>query len=199
MAKLQKISSEDSPASKPIHPAGSSALARPLRFCAFFLLALTVALGLYLLAIALWEPKVSWLVTGLSGSVAQVVSLCLNLVGTPSSAQGPYISTDRLQLEIVLECTGFYESLILMAAVVAYPCPWKRKLLGLFLFIGLIYVINLVRMAGLAVIGQYSMQLFNLAHVFVVRISSILIIVILWLWWIKSIALHEKRETPLSG
>ena len=168
-------------------------LSRPLRFCALFLLTLVLLLGLYILGLALWKPKVDLVITGLMASVARVVGLFLKLLGLPCTVQDNLIMMDTLNLEIILQCTGFYETLIVAAAVLAYPSPLKRKLKGVVLFVALIYVVNLARMILLALIGRHSMELFNLVHLYVLEITSILIIIGMWLLWIWKLSGHEKQ------
>jgi archaeosortase B (VPXXXP-CTERM-specific) len=168
-------------------------LSRPLRFCALFLLTLVLLLGLYILGLALWKPKVDLVITGLMASVAEVVGLFLKFLGLPCTVQDNLIMMDTLNLEIILQCTGFYETLIVAAAVLAYPSPLKIKLKGVMLFVALIYVVNLARMILLALIGRHSMQLFNLVHLYVLEITSILIIIGMWLLWIWKLSGHEKQ------
>ena len=167
-------------------------LTKPLRFCGLFLLILVLALGAYLFVLAKWPQAADAFLSGLMSSVAQAVSFFLNILGFESQVNGRTIMTDKLALEIIVECTGFYESLILVAAVLAYPARLTRKLLGVLIFLVLIYLINLFRMVSLSLIGQYSMSLFELVHLYVLRISSLLIIVLLWMLWILKAGASEK-------
>jgi archaeosortase B (VPXXXP-CTERM-specific) len=151
-----------------------------------------ILLGLYILGLAVWRPKIDLLVSRLMDSVAGATGSVLRLLGQACIVQNNLITMDRLSLEIVLQCTGFYETLIVAAAILAYPATFQRKLKGLLLFVALIYVINLGRMTLLALIGQHSQTLFDLVHLYVFEITSILIIIAMWLLWIWRLSGHEE-------
>ncbi len=174
------------------HIAKSALLANPLKFCGWFLAILVIMLIVYLFFLARWPQSADAFLSGLMNVVARAVSWGLRVLGFSNQVEGRTILTDRLSLEIVVECTGFYESLILIAAVLAYPSRLNRKLVGVVVFLILIFAVNLLRMIGLSLIGQYSMSLFNLVHLYVLRISSILIIVLLWVLWILKAEPGEK-------
>jgi exosortase H (IPTLxxWG-CTERM-specific) len=61
-------------------------------------------------------------------------------------------------------CNAVNVTILLWSAVLAFPAPWRLKLLGLLAGSLLIQALNIVRFISLFYIGQYSMTWFDFAH-----------------------------------
>jgi exosortase/archaeosortase family protein len=77
---------------------------------------------------------------------------------------------------------------IYLAAVFAYPAPWRAKLIGAGLGVLMIHTINLVRVSALFLIGIYYKQLFHETHVYVAQALVVGAAVALWLFWAGRVA-----------
>jgi exosortase H (IPTLxxWG-CTERM-specific) len=61
-------------------------------------------------------------------------------------------------------CNAVNVTIMLWSAVLAFPAPWRLKVLGLLAGSLLIQALNIVRFISLFYIGQYSMTWFDFAH-----------------------------------
>lgn len=131
--------------------------------------------------------------------VTTSVSATLSLIGAHNFAQGSQISLSGFSLEIVVECTGIYETFILWAAVLAYPVRWKCKVLGICLSAVFIYLLNILRMTALGWAGMLSLEAFELAHLYFLRISSIFLIICFWILWLTKMVRYDQETSNLRG
>lgn len=83
-------------------------------------------------------------------------------------------------------CNGIEAAMILAAAILAYPAPWGRKLLGMVVGVAAIQVLNIIRIISLYYLGEWSAKALNIAHLYVwpgLIILDALIIFLVWMHW----------------
>jgi exosortase H (IPTLxxWG-CTERM-specific) len=88
------------------------------------------------------------------------------------------------RVDIRRGCDGVVATLILVAACVAFPVAWARRLWGVLLGYLLIFVMNLIRIVvlmGLGIGGQ--MALFDFVHTYISQFIVIAAAVAFWLYW----------------
>ena len=80
-------------------------------------------------------------------------------------------------------CNGVNVTVLLWAAILAFPAPWKLKAYGLAIGTLAIQLLNVVRFISLFYIGQYSANWFEFVHGYLWETLLILdTIVVFWLW-----------------
>jgi exosortase H (IPTLxxWG-CTERM-specific) len=87
-------------------------------------------------------------------------------------------------VEIIEECSGIYEALLLGAALLAFPTAWYKTALGFAIGFPLIYAMNIARIAVLMVIGRYSPQHFEFLHLYFWQGTMVLMVASTWLLWV---------------
>jgi archaeosortase B (VPXXXP-CTERM-specific) len=164
-----------------------------VRFCLIFL-------GLLIfLAITLpyftdkFSPQVYWL----NAATAEVTALFLKPLGMTSRVSGTVVSLPNFSVEVVGECTGLYEMLIFLAAMIAYPASWKKKLIGAGLGIPFLYAVNIIRMMFIMVVGNWSPKTFDFMHMYFWQVAMILIIVSAWVLWIEKVVHYEGKAVAV--
>ncbi len=88
-------------------------------------------------------------------------------------------------VEIAAGCNGVEATIILVAAILAFPAPWKYKLIGIASGFLAIQGLNLVRIISLFYLGQWNMTAFEWAHLYVWQALIMLDALIVWLVWIR--------------
>jgi archaeosortase B (VPXXXP-CTERM-specific) len=128
---------------------------------------------------------------------ADVTGFFLRLVGLAAQVSGRIVSLPNFSVEIVGECTGIYEMLIFLAAMIAYPAGWTKKLIGAVLGIPFLYVINIIRMIFITVVGNWSPKSFDFMHLYFWQVAMILIIVSAWILWIEKVVHYERKAVAV--
>ncbi len=118
-----------------------------------------------------------------TGGVASASAGVLKAIGQGVTQEGTLIHGKRFSVNIKNGCNGVEAMLIFLAAVLAFPAPWKSKLKGLILGIVAIQAINLVRVVALYLTGVYFPKIFNASHTVIWQTVVILASVLLWIYW----------------
>jgi exosortase H (IPTLxxWG-CTERM-specific) len=84
-------------------------------------------------------------------------------------------------------CNGVEATIVLVAAVLAFPAPWKSRLIGLAAGIVAVQGLNIVRVISLFYLGQWNLQVFEWAHLYVWQALIMLDVLIVWLIWVRTL------------
>ena len=128
---------------------------------------------------------------------AKLVGGIVNVAGIAATVQDRYISAPQLAVEIIEECTGLYEIVIFVAAVLAYPATRREKMIGVAAGIILLYALNLARMVFLVIVGNARPDWFEFFHVYFWQASLILMITSVWLLWIVRVVRYGARRPAI--
>ena len=121
-----------------------------------------------------------------------LVGLVLNLFGMGAKVNQQFLSLKNFSIEVIAECTGLYEIFIFLAAMLAYPANFKKKLWGALLGIPFIFLVNIFRMVTIAIISNYKPDTFEILHLYFWQVGLILIILCAWILWIEKIVKSAK-------
>jgi len=136
--------------------------------------------------------SVNWVndhaVVPFTAGVARVSGAALDLLGQDVERDGTVLRNERFAVNIENGCNGVETMIIFMAAVLAFPAPWRARLAGLALGLVAIQGINLVRVVALFLTGAYFPSLFATSHTVIWQTLVILSGVLLWLLWASRFA-----------
>ena len=135
----------------------------------------------------------------LNAATAEVTGFFLKILVMTTRVSGTIVSLPNFSVEVVGECTGLYEMLIFLAAMIAYPAGWKKKLIGAGLGIPFLYAVNIVRMIFIMVIGNWSPKTFDFMHLYFWQVAMILIIVSAWVLWIEKVVHYERKAVAVHS
>lgn len=149
-----------------------------------------------------WNPVNDRVIEPFTAAIARAGGATLNLLGQQTKMSGTIIRSDRFAVNIRNGCNGVEAMLIYFAAVLAFPAPWKSRLLGVGLGFLAIQLVNLIRVVALFLTGVYLPKLFDSSHTVIWQTVVILSGVLLWILWANrfSGAAHggsgEPRNSP---
>lgn len=104
------------------------------------------------------------------------------VIRNPISGQG---------ISIEAGCNGIEACIVLIAAMLAFPSPWRHKLLGLVLGILAVQGVNVLRVISLFYLQQWRADIFEFAHLYLWQALIMLDVLVVWLIWIR--AMPEAR------
>ena len=160
-----------------------------IRFCVIFFVLLIVITFLYSYGSGVTAP----VVMKLEVLTAIITGFVLKILGMTAEVSGKLIYMNNFSIEVIGECTGLFEMLIFLAALIAYPANYKKKLLGFLLGIPFIYIINIIRMAFISVVANWSPKTFDFLHVYFWQVAMIFIILAAWILWIQKVVHYERK------
>ena len=98
----------------------------------------------------------------------------------------------RFPLEIVFDCAALDIQALYAVAVLVFPAPWRRKLLGLGAGLLIIGAANVARIAALYFIGAHAPGAFHTMHHEVFQLALLVLTCALFVLW----AFHPSLRTP---
>jgi exosortase/archaeosortase family protein len=119
----------------------------------------------------------AWMSYGVLQVIAAVVGFPLHRIGSTIMGSGSF------EVDVAPACSGAVPTSIYMAAVFAYPTSWRARWLGTLIGIGVIQLVNVVRVTALFLIGLYLREVFHDTHVYVAQALVVCVAVALWLYW----------------
>lgn len=170
---------------------------RELTFVGLFLVILSASFTI----LSLQQVNDGFVVPFTAG-VADASGVALKILGQDITQTGTVIrlNTKPFAVNIKNGCNGIETMVIFLAAVMAFPAPWKARLVGLALGCLAIQAVNLVRVVALFFTGAYFPKFFDSSHTVVWQTIVIAFGVFLWIFWADRLALPKKdKKTDDDG
>ncbi len=113
----------------------------------------------------------------------------ITMVDSQVAVFGKILQSTRNGFAISIEagCNGIEAAIMLIAAMLAFPAPWKHRVIGIVAGLIAVQTLNVVRVISLFYLGQWSVPAFNWAHLYVWQALIMLDVLIVWLIWIRAL------------
>jgi exosortase H (IPTLxxWG-CTERM-specific) len=153
----------------------------------FFVLFLVILIALF--AAELTLPVQNALVIPWTGALARISAAIVTLFDPHVAAYGKILQSTSSGFAVTIEagCNGVEAAIVLIAAMLAFPAPWKHRLIGVLAGLLAVQALNIVRVISLFYIGQWNMQVFEWAHWYLWQMLIMLDVLIVWLVWIRTL------------
>jgi exosortase/archaeosortase family protein len=151
-----------------------------------FLLAFVVCMGLFYIFYysGFYNSSIE---VPLMNAQARMGNFLLNLVGQGTTVHGCTITGGKFSIDIKKGCDGLEAMAILASGILIFPASFKLKMPGLALGIGVLFILNLVRIAGLYIIGKNcSNEIFEAMHFqggFIIFTAIGVLLLLSWMNW----------------
>jgi exosortase H (IPTLxxWG-CTERM-specific) len=155
-----------------------------LRFFVLFVLIQAVLFGLELTP---WAQE--YFVLPWTAALARISTWLVTVFDPSVMAVGKLMrSTDNgFAVSIEAGCNGVEATIVLIAAMLAFPAPWRHKLAGLVAGVVAVQGLNVVRVISLFYLGQWDREWFEWAHLYVWQALIMLDVLIVWLIWVRAL------------
>lgn len=148
------------------------------KFLGLFTLYLGIFIGLVQLPQSLYHEALRFTASAVAGF--------WKMFSVPVSSVDTHVTFFNFTMEIILECTGLHYAAIFMAAVLAFQGhTFSYKTVGLFVGIGVIFFLNLLRLGIIGMVGHYSANLFLFVHLYLWQALFTLFVLLLWILWVN--------------
>ncbi len=161
----------------------------------FFLGFLALQALLFGLELTPWGQQ--WFVVPWTDTLATISADLVKVFDPAVIADGNVLQSGHNGFAVAIEagCNGVEASIVLVAAMLAFPAPWKRKLLGLAVGVVAVQGLNIVRVISLFYLGQWRLDVFEFAHLYVWQALIMLDVLIVWLLWVRTL----PRAAPVPA
>lgn len=166
------------------------------RFALVFLALLAVFFGVEMLG-----PVQQAVVQPWTGLVARACAALMSAFDADVFSQGRVLSSRSTGFGVSIEagCNGVEATLILIAAVCAFPAAWRLRLAGIVLGFVAIQAANLLRIITLYYLAQWNKAVFEFAHLYVWQALIMLDVLVVWLLWVSAVARRSGAGRTHQG
>ena len=169
------------------------------RFMFLFLILLITFFVLELL-----QPVELYVIEPFTAAIAKVCVWIVGVFDSNAIAYGKILRSTSVDFAISIErgCNGVEAIIILVSAMLAFPAPWKHRLVGIGVGFVAIQALNLVRIISLFYLGQWNRMWFEWFHLYLWQaliILDALVVFLLWLRWLPRRASVQPREEDAAG
>lgn len=113
------------------------------------------------------------------------------------STEGVSISSPRVRLDLMRGCDGVEAWVILLAAMLVFPMPWRHRLAGVFWGSMVVFGLNLTRIVSLYQIALHRPQWFGVAHGPIWQtLMTVAAALFAWLWITGSPPAPSAEKAP---
>ncbi|MEJ2619898.1 MAG: exosortase H [Candidatus Thiodiazotropha sp.] len=163
----------------------------------FALLFSVILVGLFTLELMPFGQQ--WLVVPFTAFIAKISAGLIQLFDQGVQAYGIILQdkTSGFAVSIEAGCNGIEASIVLIAAILAFPANWRMKLIGIGIGILAIQVMNLLRIISLFYLGQWNQTAFEWAHLYIWQsliILDVLVVFLVWLRYLPRVRLQVGSE-----
>lgn len=153
----------------------------------FFVLFLVLQAALFGAELTPWAQ--AYFVVPWTNAIAAVSAWLVTVFDPNVVAMGKVLRSTANGFAVSIEsgCNGVEACIVLVAAVLAFPAPWRNKLIGLFAGILAVQGLNIVRVISLFYIGQWNLKAFEWAHLYVWQALIMLDVLVVWLVWVRTL------------
>jgi len=129
----------------------------------------------------------AWFVTPWTDAVASVSAALMRMFDTTVTTRGNVIGSTSGAFAVSIEagCNGVEATLVLVAAMLAFPASWPHRLRGIVCGVIAVQALNIVRVASLFYLGQWNRDVFEWAHLYVWQALIMLDVLIVWVIWVR--------------
>ncbi|HEX7329015.1 MAG TPA: exosortase H [Casimicrobiaceae bacterium] len=168
-----------------------------LRFLAVFVGLLALMFGFELTP---WAQH--WLVAPWTDAVARAATTVIHVFDPAVRAHGNVVGAGDGSFAVSIEagCNGVEATLVLIAAMIAWPASWLRRASGIVIGTLAVQGLNIVRVISLFYLGQWNRDAFEWAHLYVWQALIMLDVLVVWLLWVRWSPEHGDRSPgPPAG
>jgi exosortase H (IPTLxxWG-CTERM-specific) len=158
----------------------------------FFILFLLLQAGLFGLELSPWGQQ--WFVIPWTNTLAAIAAGIVKIFDAHVLASGKVLQSASNGFAVSIEagCNGVEATIVLVAAILAFPASWKNKLLGMVIGIVAVQGLNIIRVISLFYLGQWNVNVFEWAHLYVWQALIMLDVMVVWLLWVRTL----PRDAP---
>jgi exosortase H (IPTLxxWG-CTERM-specific) len=153
-----------------------------LRFIILFLVYIAILFPLELV-----PPVDQYVILPFTAAIAKVSVGIVSLFDAHAVAYGKVLQSTANGFAISIErgCNGVEAVIILVSAMLAFPAPWKNRLIGIALGFLAIQALNLVRIISLFYLGQWNQTWFQWFHLYLWQALIVLDALVAFLIWLR--------------
>ena len=164
------------------------------RFIGIFLVCAFTLFGLEML-----EPIHMGVIEPFTGFLAKVSAWIITPFDDTVIAYDRIIrdSVSGFAVSIESGCNGVEATIVLIAAVIAFPATWRQRIAAIVLGFFAIQVANILRIISLFYLGQWNMDWFTWIHLYLWPVLIMIDVLVVFIVYLRYIS-KQVEDAPLA-
>src|SRR5437762_10958850 len=164
-----------------------------IRFFVLFMVLLALMFGFELTP---WAQQ--WFVEPWTAALARISASFVTGFDPGVISVGKVLRSTGSGFAVSIEagCNGVEATIVLIAAMLAFPSPWKHKLAGLAAGSVAVQGLNVIRVISLFYLGQWNREVFEWAHLYVWQALIMLDVLVVFLIWVRTLPRADDDDQP---
>ncbi len=165
----------------------------------FFVRFVVLQVALFAAELTPWAQQ--YFVVPWTNALAAISASLVTMIDPNVAAAGKVIrsTVNGFAVSIEAGCNGIEATIVLVAAIFAFPAAWRDRFVGLAAGIVAVQGLNIVRVISLFYLGQWNMQVFEWAHLYVWQALIMLDVLVVWLVWVRLLPKDSGRGGQPGG
>ena len=163
-----------------------------LRFVTTFLLILVALFTLEML-----NPVQEHVITPFTSLLAHLSAVLILPFDNSVIAYGKVLQFKDSGFAVSIEagCNGVEATIVLIAAICAFPASWRARLIAISLGFLAIQVLNIVRIISLFYLGNWNLEYFSWIHLYLWPALIMLDVLVVFIFYLRYLS---KQTQPLE-
>lgn len=161
----------------------------------FFLLLMT------LFSFELLTPVQEQLILPFTGVLANISANLIQPFDSSVIAYGKVLQFGDSGFAVSIEagCNGVEATIVLIAAVVAFPAPWKTRLAAILLGFIAIQSVNILRIISLFYLGNWNLEIFTWVHLYLWPVLIMLDVLVVFILYLRHLSGEARQDAIDNG
>lgn len=166
------------------------------RFVTVFIL---VLVGLF--TIEMLNPVQAHVITPFTEVLARISAGIIMPFDDSVIAHGKILQFGDSGFAVSIEagCNGIEATIVLIAAVIAFPAGWRERLIAIALGFIAIQAMNIVRIISLFYLGDWNLELFSWVHLYLWPTLIMLDVLIVFVVYLRYLSGRAPPAEPAHG
>ena len=163
-----------------------------LRFVMTFLLILIA-----LFTVEMLNPVQEHVITPFTSLLAHLSAVLILPFDNSVIAYGKVLQFKDSGFAVSIEagCNGVEATIVLIAAICAFPASWRARLIAISLGFLAIQVLNIVRIISLFYLGNWNLEYFSWIHLYLWPALIMLDVLVVFIFYLRDLS---KQTQPLE-
>jgi exosortase H (IPTLxxWG-CTERM-specific) len=147
-----------------------------------------------LFTIEILVPVQEHVIAPFTGMLARLSAAIILPFDSSAVAYGKILQFRDTGFAVSIEagCNGVEATIVLIAAVIAYPASWRARFLAIVLGFLAIQVMNLARIISLFYLGNWNMEVFSWIHLYLWPALIMLDVLIVFIVYLRYLSAHQQ-------
>jgi exosortase H (IPTLxxWG-CTERM-specific) len=167
-----------------------------LRFVTTFLLIL-----LALFTLELLSPVQEHVIVPFTAMLARLSAVLILPFDSSVVAYGKILQFNDSGFAVSIEagCNGVEATIVLIAAICAFPASWRTRAIAVALGFLAIQVLNIVRIISLFYLGDWNIEYFSWIHLYLWPALIMLDVLVVFIVYLRYLSTHTKPLETTVG